>query len=225
VSQNHSNGTTAPSRKSFPAQKKNPSQRKGRLVHSKYIEDVLQTYNMQNGVSRTSPFDAHQQLCADGDAPASSVPYSGAVGNLPYLAVCTCPDIAHTVKMLARFVCAPRQQHWQAIKGIMHYLAGTRTLRQLFWHARGLLHGYSDADFAGDPFMRCSTSRFVFLHANATVLLESKLQQNVAASTCDAELIAGSRAVKEALYVRKLWHNIFATWIVMDEHMDGSSDG
>jgi hypothetical protein len=63
----------------------------------------------------------------------------------------------------------------------------------------------------------------VFLHANATVLWESRLQQNVAAFTSEAELIAGSRAVEEALYVRKLWHNMFSTWIAMDNQMDNQS--
>jgi hypothetical protein len=167
------------------------------LGQSKYIEDVLQTYNMHNSVSRVSPLDAHQQFNADGDVPASSVPYSGAIGSLLYLAVCTRPDIAHAVNMLARFVCAPKQQHWQAVKGVMRYLAGTKSLGLCFRRAEGSLDEYSDADFAGDPVKRRSTSGFVFQHSGAAVLWGSKLQQTVAASTCEAELIAGSRAIKE----------------------------
>jgi hypothetical protein len=193
------------------------------LGQSKYIADVLETYNMQNCVSRISPLDANQQFSADGDVLDDSVPYSGAVGSLLYLAVCTRPDIAHAVNLLARFVCAPKQQHWQAIKGVMRYLTGTKILGLLFRRTGGPLQGYSDADFAGDLVKRRSTSGFVFLHAGAAVLWGSKLQQTVAASTCEAELIAGSRAIKEALYLRKLWHDLFVTWIPIPIKMDNQS--
>jgi hypothetical protein len=81
---------------------------------------------MHNSVSCLSPLDANQQFNADGDVLANSLPYSGAVGSLLYLAVCTRPDIAHAVNMLARFVCVPRQQHWQAVKSGMRYLGGTQ---------------------------------------------------------------------------------------------------
>jgi hypothetical protein len=66
---------------------------------------------MQNSVSRASTLDAYQQFGADGDVLANSVPYSGAAGSLLYVAVCTRPDNAHAVNMLARFVGAHRQQH------------------------------------------------------------------------------------------------------------------
>jgi hypothetical protein len=140
------------------------------LGQSKYIQDVLKTYNMHNSVSRVSPLDANQQFNADGDVLANSVPYSSAIGSLLYLAVCTRPDIAHAVNMLARFVCAPKQQHWQAVKGVMRYLAGTKSLGLCFRRAEGSLHGYYDADAAGDPVKRRSTSCFVFLHSGAAVL-------------------------------------------------------
>jgi hypothetical protein len=52
------------------------------LGESKHIEDLLQTYNMQNSASRVSPLDANQQFIADGDVLAESVPYSCAVGSL-----------------------------------------------------------------------------------------------------------------------------------------------
>jgi hypothetical protein len=106
---------------------------------------------------------------------------------------------------------------------MMLYLAGTTTLGLLFRHAGGSLHGYSDADFAGDQVQRRSTSKFMFLHADAAVLWGSKVQQTGAASTCEAKLIAGSQAIKKALYVSKLWHDLFATWIPIPIKMDNRS--
>jgi hypothetical protein len=91
----------------------------------------------------------------------------------------------------------------------MRYLAGTKSLDLCFRRAEGSLHGYYT--HAGDPVKPRSTSGFVFLHSGAAVLWGSKLQQTVAASTCEAELIAGSRAIKEAIYLRKLWYDLYAT--------------
>ena len=38
--------------------------------------------------------------------------------SLLYLAVCTRPDIAHSVSVLSRFVGDPKKTHWQAVKGV-----------------------------------------------------------------------------------------------------------
>ena len=46
----------------------------------------------------------------------SKVPYLSAVGSLQYLAMMTCPDIAHSVAYLARFNANPGPAHWNALK-------------------------------------------------------------------------------------------------------------
>ena len=49
-----------------------------------------------------------------------------AVGSLLYLAVTTCPDIAFPIGILSQFVDNPGQVHWEGVKHIFQYLAGTR---------------------------------------------------------------------------------------------------
>ena len=89
------------------------------------------------------------------------------------------------------------------MKGALRYLSDTSKLGLVYRKGGGSLVGYSDADYAGDPVNRRSTSGYEFLNAGGAVLWGSKLQPTIAASTLEAGLIAGARAVKEALYLRK----------------------
>ena len=76
---------------------------------------------------------------------------------------------------------------------------------------RARLHGFSDADFAGDATTRRSTAGFVFLIGDAPISWRSKLQSSVALSTTESEYIALSHATQEAAYLRQLLHELGAT--------------
>jgi hypothetical protein len=39
----------------------------------------------------------------------------------------------------------------------------------------------------------------------------------------EADPIAGSRAIKEALHLRKLWHDLFDAWVIIPIRMDNQS--
>ena len=64
--------------------------------------------------------------------------------------------------------------------------------------------GYSDADWAGDPVTRRSTTAFAFLCNHVAIAWCSKRQKTVAASTVEAVYQAGAAAAREALWLRKL---------------------
>ena len=53
------------------------------------------------------------------------VPIREAVGSLMYLTRMTRGDIAYAVNQVAYFVSNPGRGHWEAIKQILAYLAGT----------------------------------------------------------------------------------------------------
>ena len=63
---------------------------------------------------------------------------------------------------------APFEHHWEAIKRLLHYLNGTRSHGiQLLANTFMTLHGFSDANWAGNPDDHTSTSAFlIFLGAN-----------------------------------------------------------
>ncbi|GKA47222.1 ribonuclease H-like domain-containing protein, partial [Tanacetum coccineum] len=60
----------------------------------------------------------------------------------------------------------PREPHLAALKHILRYVRGTLDLcRQLFASSTGSLIAYSDADWAGCPSTRRSTSGIVYFWA------------------------------------------------------------
>ena len=92
-------------------------------------------------------------------------------------------------------------------KRLLRYLTGTRdaTLRFSRGNATDLvLTGYCDADWAGDPDTRRSTTGYVFMLCGASISWASKLQPTVALSSAEAEYMALSAAVQEAVYLRRL---------------------
>ena len=90
--------------------------------------------------------------------PCLVYPYAEVVGSLLYLSVCTRPDIAQAVGALARHVGKPTMRHWLALKGVLRYLAGTQDYGLVFTGSKSSLEVYCDADYAGDPDTRRSTT-------------------------------------------------------------------
>lgn len=137
----------------------------------------------------------------------SQYSYSGLIGSLLYLAVCTRPDIAQAVGALARYMAQPTTAQWKAALGVLRYLSSTADQGIVFGGGKGLA-GYSDADYAGDPDSRRSTTGYVFLLYGGAISWSSRLQPTVAQSTVEAEYMAAASAVKEALWIRKLLHDL-----------------
>ena len=97
----------------------------------------------------------------------SHVPYASAVGSLMYAMVCTRPDIAHAVGVLSRYMSKPGKEHWTTIKRVFRYLRGTTDHAICYQGKDGPdrvldVHGFVDADWAGDLDERRSTSGYVF---------------------------------------------------------------
>ncbi|KAJ9509576.1 hypothetical protein QJQ45_011201 [Haematococcus lacustris] len=70
--------------------------------------------------------------------------------------------------------------------------------------------GFCDSDYASCKQSRRSTTGYVFILSGATVSVRSKLQTTVATSTTEAEYQAAADATREALFLRKLLHELCA---------------
>jgi hypothetical protein len=134
--------------------------------------------------------------------------YRELLGSLLYLSGCTRPDISYSVGALSRYMAEPHQSHWLALKGVLAYIASTSGMGLVYGREKGGLVGFCDADYAGDVDTRRSTTGYVFLLAGAVISWQSRLQQTVAVSTAEAEYMASSSAVKEALWLRVLWQDL-----------------
>ena len=100
----------------------------------------------------------------------------------------TRPNISFAVNKLPQFMHAPSKHHWGAVKRLFRYLNGTRSFDiWLLVDTPLTLHGFSNADWVGNPDDRTSIWAFlIFLSANPISWISTK-QRTVAPSSIEAE--------------------------------------
>ncbi|KAL2228857.1 UNVERIFIED_CONTAM: Retrovirus-related Pol polyprotein from transposon TNT 1-94 [Sesamum indicum] len=135
-----------------------------------------------------------------------NVPYSNAIGSVMYLMVSTRPDIAYAVSCLSRYMSNPGTSHWEAVKYLFRYLNGTKNVGITFSkNSDGVeLKGFVGSNYANDKDSRKSTTSYIFTLCNACISWKSQLQSIVALSTTEAEYIATTEAIKEAIWLKGL---------------------
>lgn len=110
--------------------------------------------------------------------------------------------IAFIANQLAQHCQQLSMEHWKATKRVLRYLSATRNHGVSFGgseNTRNVLMGYSDVDYAGDQDTRRSTSEYVYIINGGAVTWSRKRQQIVALSTIEAEYIAVSGLMREAV--------------------------
>ena len=132
------------------------------------------------------------------------VPYATVAGRLMYAMVCTSPDIAHEVGVLSRYMSKPEKEHWTTIKRVFKYLRGTTDHAICYQGKVGPdrvldVHGFVDADWAGELDHRRSTSGYVFNLFGGSISWMSKKQVVVALSTTQVEYMAATHTSKEVV--------------------------
>jgi hypothetical protein len=97
-------------------------------------------------------------------------------------------------------------EHQQAVKRIIHYVAGTLDHDLYYLRCPGESHlvGYSNSDHTNNIDTSKSTSGILFLFGKYLVSWQSVKQQVVALSSCEAEYIAASTASIQALWLVRL---------------------
>jgi hypothetical protein len=126
------------------------------------------------------------------------------VGSLIYLTV-TCPDLTYAVHLVSQFMSAPRSTHYVAVLRILRYIKGTLFHGFHFSAQSSLeLRAYTDADWAGDPTDRHSTTRYCFLLGSSLISWRSKKQSVVTRSSTEVEYRALANATSELLWLRWL---------------------
>ncbi|CAL5437536.1 unnamed protein product [Camellia sinensis] len=133
------------------------------LSQAKYTSDLLARAGLTDFKTASTPVDLQTHLTLlDGHLLSNAILYRQLVGSLVYLTV-TRPDITYAVHIVSQFMAAPRSLHYDALVCILRYLKGTM-FHGLHYSAHSFLqlHAFSDADWAGDPTDRRSTTGFCF---------------------------------------------------------------
>jgi len=99
----------------------------------------------------------------------------------------------------------PRETHLVAAKRILRYLQGTISHGLVIPRSTPTqLTVYTDADWAGCPDTRRSTSGYAVFLGNSLVSWSSKRQPTVSRSSAEAEYRAVANGVAEATWLRQL---------------------
>ena len=148
------------------------------LSQKQYCKTILKRCGMDDSKPAAMPMSSSIRLTADDpedntiihqmNINGKVVSYPSVVGSLMYAMLGTRPDLAYTVGNMGCYSASPKKCHWEAAKRALRYLKGTTEIRLVFDGSDlGSLdmsfHGYSDADWSGDPDTSKSTSRFVFI--------------------------------------------------------------
>ncbi|GJT02190.1 ribonuclease H-like domain-containing protein [Tanacetum coccineum] len=174
------------------------------LSQTKYAREVLERAGMMNCNPCKTPADTDSKLGPDGDPVSDPALYRSLVGSLQYLTF-TRPDLSYAVQHVCLYMHDPREPHLSAMKRILRYVRGTLDHGlQLYTSSTFQLIAYSDADWAGCPTTRRSTSGYCVSLGDNLITWSSKRQHVTSPSSAEAEYHGVANVVAETAWVRNL---------------------
>nr|GEW00167.1 ribonuclease H-like domain-containing protein [Tanacetum cinerariifolium] len=169
--------------------------------------DASSEGTLSPGGPRT-PVDTEKKLGHEGSSITDPTLYPSLVGVLQYLTF-TQPDLSYAVQKLCLYMYDPREPHLNAMKCVLRYLRGITNLGlQLFRSTTSQLIAYSDADWAGCPATRRSTSGYCVFPGDNLLTWSSKCQDTLSRSSAEAEYRGVANAVAETSWIRNLFREL-----------------
>ena len=179
-----------------------------------YIEQIGVKYQISGDIMTKTPLEANfyvdveQELHDMTDHDREFVvmfPYRQIVGSLLYVAVCTRIDLSHSVSYLSRYLNNPTPQLCRASKRVVKYLLNTKSMRlKLGGSTFPYLRVFGDSDWAGCRDTRRSTGSILVFLGDCIIHWICWRQNRVADSTCVAEYMVYTPAVKEIIWCRSI---------------------
>ena len=174
------------------------------MTNAKYLNILRENFNLVDFKPIYNPPTTYPDLNLEKSA--SNLPYRELLGALLWLSRTVRPDITFFVNLLSRYSTCYTEQHFKQLKQVLRYVLTTadvnlqyRTARPLKTDAPLLIEIYVDSDWAGDRADYKSYSGVcVFVNKHLVNWL-SKKQDTQSLSSAEAEYMAITEAVKEAL--------------------------
>jgi hypothetical protein len=181
------------------------------LSQEQYMLEILDRAGMAECKPCSTPVDTNPKVSATDGAPVGDASdFRSLAGALQYLTF-TRPDIAYAVQQICLHMHDPREPHLAALKRILRYVRGTLQFGLLLRPSSCTdLVVYTDADWAGCPDTRKSTSGYAVFLGDNLISWSSKRQTTVSRSSAEAEYRTVANGVTEATWLRQLLQELHA---------------
>ncbi|CAI7868347.1 unnamed protein product [Closterium sp. NIES-53] len=185
------------------------AQRTITLTQSHMVQQVLQRFGFTYSSPQSTPLPTGHSLSAppSDESVEPSGSYPELVGCLMYLMICTRPDLAYPLSLLARYVAPGRHRkvHWDAAKRVLRYLCSMSSMGLVLQgRARVVLTGHADASRVDDLATQRSSQGYTFSLGSGFVSWRSTRSSSVLSSSCEAEIYDGSMAAQELRWLTYL---------------------
>ena len=174
-----------------------------------YIKSIVEKFRLTGAKCISTPIDHNAQfniqqspLTMNQTTRMQGVPYSEAIGSIPWPAVISHLDIAYVVSILSQFIQNLGMAHWEGVKQVINYLSSTKNLWLTFGgNKKTLIEGFCDADWASRAH-RHSISGFSFHYGLGAISWSSKKQNIIVLLSTKSEYIALTYAAKEGIWLQ-----------------------
>jgi hypothetical protein len=139
----------------------------------------------------------------------STLPYRNIIGSLIFISISVRVDISYAVHRCSRFMSNPGLPHWNALLNILIYLRTYPDLciqytRDISPNLRNIIIANVDADHAGDPDDRCSTTGLSIFMNNGPIAWSSTKQDSASGGgTAESEYKAIYKCGQEIIALRQ----------------------
>ena len=179
------------------------------IPNKKHLQSALKKWEMSDCKGSVSP--KLDKSCIEGDSEElgeeQASRFRSAVLTLLYLSN-ERTDIQSTVRLLCTKLKSPTVLEMRQLKRLLRYVKSTEDMSTVFEmrddkDRRGL-EVYTDSYWASDQVTRKSTSGAVIMAEGMRLHAHSRGQASVALSSCEAEVMAASEGIKEALLLQEV---------------------
>nr|GEX61479.1 ribonuclease H-like domain-containing protein [Tanacetum cinerariifolium] len=177
------------------------------LSQKQYAIKLLARAHMTNCNPSRTPVDTDSKLGPEGVPIQDPTLYRSLASGLQYLTF-TRPDISYAVQQICLYMHDPREPYLAALKRILRYIRGTLDFGfHLYSSTIISLIGYTDADWAGCPSTRRSTSGYCVFLGDNLLSWSSKRQQTISRSSAEAEYRGVANVVAETAWLRTFFES------------------
>ncbi|KAF2292411.1 hypothetical protein GH714_022061 [Hevea brasiliensis] len=178
------------------------------LNQTRYAYSILERAQMVDCQPMPTPLVQRHDAVTDPTPVADPTFFRGLVGSLQYLTL-TRPDLSYSVNYISQFMHSPTLSHLKYGRRILRYLKGTIHFGLFFKKDTSLvLSAFSDADWAGCPTTRRSTTGYcTFLGCNI-ISWCAKKQHTIARSSTEAEYRSMAHTAAELTWLGYLLQDL-----------------